>query len=235
MGMEINLVRWGETGVPVLVFPTAGGDAEEIERFHLVDACSEHLAAGRVKIYSVDSLAGREWLTGKNRKEIGAQVQERFDQCLYHEVLPAIRSDCGDPEVEIVTAGASLGAYNALSLLCRHPESVKTALCMSGTYNLEKFLKKGQETKEYRLVSPLHFVGDLDDSSDHLRRLRERFVLLAHGKGKFESPEEDWAVANVLGSRSVPNRVDAWGEEWRHDWVTWRDMLPKYLAEFVVG
>ena len=33
--------RWcagATTARPVLVFPTAGGDAEEIERFHLVDA-----------------------------------------------------------------------------------------------------------------------------------------------------------------------------------------------------
>ena len=35
---DVDLVRWGSFGTPVLVFPTAGGDAEEIERFHLVDA-----------------------------------------------------------------------------------------------------------------------------------------------------------------------------------------------------
>ena len=40
---EINLVRWGEVGTPLLVFPTAGGDAEEIERFHLVSAVGEFL------------------------------------------------------------------------------------------------------------------------------------------------------------------------------------------------
>jgi esterase/lipase superfamily enzyme len=39
-------------------------------------------------------------------------------------------------------------------------------------------------------------------------------------------------MASVLGAKGVPNRVDAWGAEWRHDWVTWREMLPKYLSEF---
>ena len=33
---DIGLGRWGHYGTPVLVFPTAGGDAEEIERNHLV-------------------------------------------------------------------------------------------------------------------------------------------------------------------------------------------------------
>jgi esterase/lipase superfamily enzyme len=57
---EITVVRWGSFGRPVLVFPSAGGDAEEIERFGLVDACGPLLAEGRVKLYSVDSVAGRQ-------------------------------------------------------------------------------------------------------------------------------------------------------------------------------
>jgi len=56
---EITLARWGTFGRPVLVFPSAGGDAEEIERFGLIDACGPLLAEGRVKLYSVDSVAGR--------------------------------------------------------------------------------------------------------------------------------------------------------------------------------
>ena len=56
---DVSVVRWGDYGRPVLVFPTAGGDAEEVERFHLVGACAELLDAGRVKLYSVDSVNGR--------------------------------------------------------------------------------------------------------------------------------------------------------------------------------
>ena len=47
---EVRVVRWGDYGRPVLVFPTAGGDAEEVERFHLVGACADLLDAGRVKL-----------------------------------------------------------------------------------------------------------------------------------------------------------------------------------------
>ena len=35
----------------------------------------------------------------------------------------------------------------------------------------------------------------------------------------------------MLGSKGVPNRVDAWGEEWPHEWPTWQRMLPQYLDE----
>ena len=34
---DVNVVRWGEVGTPVLFFPTAAADAEECERFHVVN------------------------------------------------------------------------------------------------------------------------------------------------------------------------------------------------------
>ena len=38
-------------------------------------------------------------------------------------------------------------------------------------------------------------------------------------------------MANVLGARAIPNRVDDWGDRYDHDWPTWRQMLPQYLAQ----
>lgn len=52
------------------------------------------------------------------------------------------------------------------------------------------------------------------------------------GEGDFEDIGESWRMANVLGAKGIPNRVDPWGTQWRHDWVTWREMLPKYMDEF---
>ena len=39
-----------------------------------------------------------------------------------------------------------------------------------------------------------------------------------------------WSPAVYTFDR-IPNRVDQWGEEWDHDWPTWRAMLPLYLDE----
>jgi esterase/lipase superfamily enzyme len=38
-------------------------------------------------------------------------------------------------------------------------------------------------------------------------------------------------MANALGAKRIPNRVDPWGPNYHHNWVTWREMLPKYLDE----
>ncbi len=225
---DITLVRWGEVGKPLLIFPTAGGDAEECERFHLIDAVAALLERGLVKCYSVDSVAGQELLNGSGAAA-ACRMQKAFLDCVYHEVVPAIRHDSKDQSLEVIAAGASIGAFNALAALCRHPDVFAKAICMSGTYDLRRFMQ-GQATRDYHDCAPLDTVPNFPEG-DHLRRLRERFVLFAHGEGRAEDPGQSWRAAQVLGHRNVPNRVDSWGADWPHDWVTWRKMLPQYVEE----
>ncbi|HEY7582663.1 MAG TPA: alpha/beta hydrolase-fold protein [Acidimicrobiia bacterium] len=228
VGQEINLVRWGTFGTPLLVFPTAGGDFEEIERFHLVGSLQPLLDEGRIKVYSVDSLNGRTFLTGADSHEVG-RMMAAFDAVIRNEVVPAIRSDCQSPSIEIVTAGASIGAFNALEVLCRHPEVFSAALCVSGTFDLTKWLD-GPMTSDFYLSSPIHYLPHLTEG-DLLRMLRKRFVLFTHGLGRAEDPGESWRTAALLGQVGIPNRVDEWSAEWPHDWVTWREMFPRYVDE----
>ena len=228
IGEEVSIARWGTVGVPVLIFPTAGGDSEEIERFHLIGALEELIRDGRIKVYSVDSINGRTFFTSSDSRQIG-WMMTAFDSVIEHEVVPAIRADCRSDNIEIVTAGASIGAFNALEVLCRHPETFRAALCVSGTFNLTRWLK-GPMTSDFFFSSPIHYLPTLAEGQQ-LDRLRERFVVFAHGLGKAEDPGESWRTAEVLGSKGIPNRVDEWGVEWPHDWVTWREMFPKLLDE----
>ena len=230
LDQDINVVRWGHGGQPVLVFPTAGGDAEEIERFKMIDVLRPLIDAGRIRVYSCDSVAGRAWLTEENSPAHCAWVQNQFDQCVYHEIVPAIRSDCADAEIEVITAGASIGAFNAVATLCRHPDVVRSAIALSGTYNLERFLQGTPAAGDFYFCSPLHYLPGLNSGSQ-LELARTRFVLMAFGQGRWEDPQESWRMAEVLGAKQIANRVDPWGPEWDHDWPTWRAMLPRYLAE----
>ena len=232
MEREVQVVRWGEAGTPVIFFPTAAGDAEEVERFLMLDALAPLLEEGRLKFYSVDSIPGKVWLTETNRPPYATWIQAAFDGFVAEELVPAIRADCGSEDIEITVTGASIGAYNALAAICRHPELFSQAICLSGTFELSKFLE-GEMDETWYYASPLHFVPDLPEDHDDLKRLRERFVLLAHGTGRWESGEESWQVASCLGSRGIPNRVDEWGPEWDHDWPTLRKMLPQYLDELL--
>lgn len=225
---EVTLVRWGHWGQPVLVFPTAGGDAEEIERMQLIAALGPLIDGGRIKVYSCDNLAGRAFAAKTGSIEYRCLLLNRFEEAVAREVVPAIRADCRDENAEVIAAGASLGAFMAVAVACRYPWLFRAAVGMSGSYDLERLFGFGGDGSYY-FAAPLSFLPNL--GGPLLDTLRRRFVVLAYGGGRWEHPEDSWRLAGVLGARGVPNRVDPWGPEHDHDWPTWRAMLPLYLDD----
>ena len=166
---EITLVRWGHWGDPVLIFPTAGGDAEEIERMGLVGALWPLIESGRIKVFSCDNIAGRAFAARTGSVEYRCALLDRFEECVAREVVPAIRADCGG-DVEVIAAGASLGAFMATAVACRYPWLFRAAVGMSGSYDLERVFEfKG--TGDYYFATPMSFVPNLGGPLlDALRR-----------------------------------------------------------------
>jgi esterase/lipase superfamily enzyme len=230
LDQDVNVARWGEVGVPILMFPTAGGDAEEIERFLVIDTLAPFLEEGRIKVYSCDSVAGRVMLAGEGSPQHRMRVMNRFQGFVREELVPAIRDDCRSDEIGIIAAGSSIGAFNALAAVCRWPDAFTHALCMSGTYDLQRFLKSGV-TEDFYYSSPVHYLPGL--VGPVLDQLRQRFVLLASGQGRAEDIDESFRVQALLERKGIPVRMDDWGAEWHHDWPTWRNMLVRYVDELV--
>ena len=114
----------------------------------------------------------------------------QFQQAVAHEVVPAIHADTGGPN-SVIVAGASIGAFNALALVCRYPDLFRAAVCMSGTYDIERFI--GGFTDDLFFSSPMHFLPGLEGPA--LDALRQRFVVLASGSGKWEDTGESWRAA----------------------------------------
>jgi esterase/lipase superfamily enzyme len=227
---EVTLVRWGSFGQPVLLFPTAGGDAEEIERWQMIDALAPLLDAGKIKLYSCDSVAGMALVRREGHPRHQMWLQNQFHQLVRHEVVPAIRTDCKSPELEVWTGGASFGAFHAVAVLCRFPDVFSRAIALSGTFDLRRFFETNDFSDDFVVSSPMHFVPRL--SGRHLEVLRTRFVQITSGEGRAEAIWESWALANLLGRQGIPNRVDSWGPNWHHDWLTWRKMLPQILGDW---
>jgi esterase/lipase superfamily enzyme len=226
--MDITVVRWGLMGVPVLVFPSAGGDAEEIERQGLVNACGPLLAEGRIKLYSVDSVAGHAMVAKIGSPEHRLWLLNQFHECVRWEIVPAIHADLGGQAMDVIATGPSIGAFNAVAVLCRYPDVFRAAVGMSGSYRVDRFYE-GAWSQDLFYAAPLQFLPGLD--GEHLDRLRQRRVILASGEGDWEDVGSSWQMASALGDKGVPNRVDNWGPQWPHEWHTWREMLPQYLNE----
>ncbi len=226
---DITVARWGTYGAPVLLFPTAGGDAEEVERHKMIAHLAPLIDAGRAKVYSCDSVAGKAMAERVGSPEYRMALFNAFHEAVAQEVIPAIHSDLGS-QLPVVVAGASIGAFNSLAIACRYPHLVGAAVCMSGTFDIEKLIG-GRFTEDLYYSSPLHFLPGLEGPA--LDLLRRRLIVFASGSGEWEDVGESWAAANLLGSKGIPNRVDDWGPSYRHDWPTWWEMLPTYLDDLL--
>jgi esterase/lipase superfamily enzyme len=224
-----RIVRWGGYGVPVLLFPSAGGDCEELERQGVIAALATLLDSGRIKLYSVDGTAARRWLAGRDPPETRSRVQNAYDAWIHEQVVPQIRQDCRDESVRIVVAGAAFGAFNAVASLCRHPDVFQSAIGVSGRYDLWRYLA-GSMNQDFYFSSPLHYLPGLGDSAQ-LATLRSRTVILACGDGPYEEPAESARMEQVLQAKSIPHRLEWWGPRYDHDWNSWRAMFHKYLSE----
>jgi esterase/lipase superfamily enzyme len=223
-----RMARWGHFGTPVLIFPTAGGDLEEIERFRLVEALSALIDGGRIKVYSIDGIAVRAWLSGTRSLEARARLQNAYNAYVYEEVLQRIREDCQDLRIEPILTGASLGAFFAISGICRHPDAFRLAIGLSGAYDLARKLG-GVSGQQSSALSPIEYLFQL--SGPQLEQLRHRKIILGSGQGDYETPAESQRLAEALASKAVPCKLSLWGAARDHTWSTWREMLPGLLAE----
>lgn len=231
LGRAVTVARWGHYGRPIVLFPTAGGDALECERFGMVSALSGLIERGRIKLYSTDSVSGQALISPDLEPARKAEIQDRYDAFVAGELVPLVREDCAGAVDRVGAAGASIGACNALNAACRHPDLFDLTVAMSGTYLLDRWLGGYRDQHTLR-NTPTEFLPTLADGP-RLAALRRGFFLLATGTGRWEAPWETDQIAAILASKAIPHRVEKWGPDAHHDWPTWRTMLPLFLDRLV--
>jgi esterase/lipase superfamily enzyme len=235
MGRPIHLGRYGHWGAPLLAFPTAAGMAHEWEAQGMVDALAPLVDAGRLKLYCVESNVA-ETFTRKERDpawRIGRYLD--FERFVHDELVGFVRADCGGAEMPIAVAGASLGAVYAANCALKRPEVFRWALCLSGRYEIRRFLD-GFDSPEVYFCNPLAYAPGL--AGDGLTRVAENtYLTLVCGQGAFEEGciEETHALGDLLAAKGIPCRKDIWGRDVAHDWNWWRRQAVHHIGRRFAG
>src|SRR4028118_818491 len=125
LGREMPIVAYGHAGYPLLMFPTAGADYLEYERFHLVDAIRHLIEAGRVRVYSINSVNRYSLLNEEASPQWKAELLSRYDAYITEDVLPLIRHDTGDANARPLVTGASLGRFFSANTSSPHPRLLR--------------------------------------------------------------------------------------------------------------
>ncbi len=228
LGREMPLVAYGHAGFPLLMFPTAAADYLEYERFLLVDAIKEHIEAGRVRAYSINSVNRYSLLNDQASPREKAELLTRYDRYILDEVLPLIRNECGN-DARPITTGASLGAFLSANAYFRHPDLFRGVIAMSGSYDIRSYLKGYTDDNVY-FNNPADYLRNLNDDYYLPILRRADSIYIVSGQGAYEAPERSRDLSNLLNSKGIPNDLELWGHDVNHDWPWWRRMLPYYLS-----
>jgi esterase/lipase superfamily enzyme len=232
LGKGMPIVSYGSAGAPILVFPTAAADFLENERFFLIKSVEPALFAGRVRLFSIDSINSLAWMDDTIPVHEQARRQMLYARYIEDEVVPYIRNACGDGGVRIVTTGASFGAFHAANALFRRPDLFAGVIAMSGFYDLAPDYLRGYSDDNCYFNNPLWYLRNLEGEPLGLLRNSCKIAIVS-GQGAYEAPEASRRLSRVLDEKQIPHVLDLWGHDVNHDWPWWRKMLPFYIAKML--
>ncbi len=224
---NMEVAVYGHYGFALLLLPTAAADFLEYERFQMLDVLRPLIESGHVKVFSINSINSEAWLNNQMHPRHKSIRHQQFNAYVENEVVPFIRMHTSH-DTPIITTGASLGALHAANLYFRRPDLLQGTIAMSGVYDLTTYTK-GHFDDDVYFNSPAHYLPGLEGHQlDTLRRANHIHIL--SGSGDYEAPEASRRLSGILHAKGIPHELDIWGWDMKHDWPTWRSMLPHYVG-----
>ncbi|MCK7526579.1 MAG: hypothetical protein MZV64_57805 [Ignavibacteriales bacterium] len=87
LNKEMEIVVYGHYGYALLMFPTAGADYLEYERFKLIDSIGGFLRDGKLKAFSINSINNESWLNNHMHPAHKAIRHQQYNRYVVEEVV----------------------------------------------------------------------------------------------------------------------------------------------------
>jgi len=227
LGLDLGVVVYGHWGQPLMGFPTSAGDEWELENQGFIRGIGDLIDAGKVKVYSVNSINGRSFYDKGAHPFHRSYVQSVFDSYIREEVAPFIWSDCRGAQ-GISTMGMSFGAYHAANTLFKHPDVFKRCFAMSGVYDLRSFMG-GMYDDNFYFNNPVDYLASNSDPWFY-EQIRSCDIHLVTGSGPWEKSGATYRLSEILNSKGIRHSVDDWGPQGGHDWPFWIAEMREYIS-----
>lgn len=220
---DMELLVFGEQGTPVLVFPTSRGRFFQWEDFGMIGHMAARIDAGWLQLWCIDSVDAESFYAKERAPEERAARHFAYERYVLDEVVPAIRAANEVPF--LIVAGTSFGATHAAMLVTRHPGVAGKAVCLSGAYDVSRWLDGRRDGDAY-FLDPLTFLPGLTEER-YLGPLRATEIVIATGEAD-PNVESSRRLAALLQEKGVPADLHVWGG-WAHDWPFWKEMVDVFL------
>jgi esterase/lipase superfamily enzyme len=229
MDRRMHLWRFGHYGFPLLVFPSASGMAHEWEANGMLDAVSDLIEGGQLKVYCTESNVAEAWTRREGDPAWRLSRHAAFERYVVEELVPLIQADCRTADIPIAVGGTSLGAYYAANFALKRSRTFRWALCLSGRYDVS-WLADGYSGADLYYNNPMAFVPNLDGPSlEEVRRHTHLTLVCGQGKWEDGNVEDTRTFARLLAGKGINHEADLWGRDASHEWVWWRRQARYHL------
>lgn len=215
---------FGQSGAPVLVFPTSKGRFYQWEDFYMIKALEHPIESGWLQLFCVDSIDELSWYNLLDDQRTQLDWHLAYESYLITEFLPVLWGV--NPTPFLILTGASFGAFHAVNFALRFPHLVSRVVAMSGDYCSQQYLD-GYQDDDALANSPIDYLQSID-YQELAPQTRSVEFRLASGRWDF-CLESTLTLANQLKRLGVPQELFLWNEPGTHDWPLWREQVRHYL------
>jgi esterase/lipase superfamily enzyme len=226
---EFEMLVFGHSGYPVILFPTSMGTFYQYRDFKLIESAAWFVDNGLIRIYCPDSVDRDSWYNRAIHPADRVKTHNGYENLIMYDVMDLARRESGQSRVAV--AGCSFGGYHAVNLAFRHPDLVGYVFSMGGAFDIKRYLEGYYDDNCY-FNNPVDYMPNLGDPW-YLDRLRHMGIVLGTGERDF-CKDENIRLAHILKAKDIPHWLDVRAGA-DHDWPVWRDMFPHYLSRITQG
>jgi esterase/lipase superfamily enzyme len=221
---DMELLVFGQGGMPLLVFPTSMGRYFDYEDRGMIGTLAPRIENGGLQVFCADSVDAESWYNKGVHPRQRVLRHMQYERYLLNELLPFIRSR--NSSSQLALTGSSFGGYHAMNFSLRHPDLVNYCVSMGGAFDIHQFLN-GYYDEDCYFNCPPDFLSNISDDW-YLNWYRRVKIVLATGETDI-CRDENIRLSHILNSKAVPHVLDVWGDNAGHDWPWWQQMAVKFF------
>ena len=229
LGRDMEMLVFGHAGARVVVFPTRVGRFYDYENMGMVGAVAQHVEAGWLQLYCVDSIDGETFYCNWCRPRDRILRHMAYERYILNEVLPLSHTLNANPFA--IAHGCSFGAYHAVNIALRHPHRFGRVVAFSGRYDLTtapdgfRDLFDGYYDQDVYFNMPNHYMANMTNGVlDQIRRVDIKLVVGEHDP--FLDDNRRWS--QILWDKGIWHQFKIWHGR-AHGYRRWREMAPWFL------
>lgn len=231
---EMRIKIYGHYGLPIICFPCQGKDSNDFANNGMIDALTDYIESGKIKLFCVDSndsdtVESNSWDRGH-----ATYMFEQYHHYVVEEVLPFVHFKQGGFCLPYLF-GCSMGASYAGIHFFRRPDLFGGFIGLSGNYDMGYFFHDHFDENAYN-NSPVHFLDNMSPDHPWINLYNQREMIVCIGSGAYEylvSYSNYW-LKDVTDRKGINVQYNFWDELAIHDWSSWH-YEARYFIERIVN